>query len=237
MKRKLSCASLLFLIISTAYAASEIESLPLHMMLAGMKEAAPPQVVENYLILSAKGPYRYVAVAFQSEGFTQIHPFEKNKQGVFLYALPVPLKRTEPIVYRLIIDGVWTSDPLNPLHAFGKAGIEVSFVDVPYLSDERFGLYRILRDDGHTARFLFKGEAGMYVTVAGTFNNWDPFIYPMEEIAPGTYELEVSLPAGKQYYAFFYDGEGHTDPFNQDKATSKDGQIVSVLTVRPNADN
>ena len=77
------------------------------------------------------------------------------------------------------------SDPHNPLHSLGREGIEVSLAEVPYISDEKLGLYRILRDDGRTARFLFKGEAGMYVTVAGTFNNWDPFIYPMEEISPG----------------------------------------------------
>lgn len=201
------------------------------MKLQGMREAEPPQVLENHMVLSAKGPYHYVGAAFESEGFATLHGFEKNREGVFVLALPVPLKAKAPIAYRLIIDGVWTSDPMNSLKVLGRAGVELSLLEVPYLSDEVPGLYRILESDGRTARFLFKGEPGLYVTVAGSFNNWDPFLYPMEETSPGSYELELTLPPGRQYYAFVYDGERHFDPFNQEKATSKDGQLASVLMV------
>lgn len=209
-----------------------IESLDLHLKLAKMKEAGPPLVLENYLVLSAKGPYRYVAAAFASEGFAKVHPFDKNEQGVFLLALPVPLKRSEPIAYRLIVDGAWMADPRNP-QAVYMSGAEVSIATVPYLTDEKPGLYHILGLDGTTAHFLFKGEPGLYVTVAGTFNNWDPFLYEMAETRPGVYELGLRLPPGQHYYAFYYDGSPHPDPLNEEKATSQDGVIVSALLVGP----
>jgi hypothetical protein len=109
----------------------------------------------------------------------------------------------------------------------------ISLARVPYLSDEVTGIYRILGEDGRTAHFLFKGEGGMVVTLAGTFNNWDPFLYELDETSPGVYEIELPLPAGQHYYAFFYDGAAHPDPLNQDKATSRDGTVVSMLVVKP----
>lgn len=232
MKRLIAFFCLAFCLSSVLNAAMQIDSLDLHLKLAGMKEAEPPQIIDKYLVLSAKGPYRYVGAAFESEGFAKVHVFDQNKQGVFLLALPLPLKCSRPIAYRLVIDGVWTYDPLNPLHSEERSGLELSLVNVPYLTDEVPGLYHIVGDDGRTARFLFKGEAGMVVTVAGSFDNWDPFLYELEETSPGVYEISIPLPAGRQYYAFFYDGEAHPDPLNQEKATSRDGTIVSVIDVR-----
>jgi hypothetical protein len=236
MKRSILPALLLLCLASLPLEAFQIDSLSLHMKLTGLKEAEPPQVLENHIVMSAKGPYHFVGAAFESEGFAQIHGFEKNREGVFVLALPVPLKSKAPLAYRLIVDGTWMADPQNPLRTLGRSGVELSLLELPYLSDEVPGLYSILESDGRTARFLFKGEPGMYVTVAGTFNNWDPFLYPMEETSPGTYALELVLPPGRQYYAFVYDGERHYDPFNQEKATSRDGQIASVLMVSPARD-
>ncbi len=234
MKQKTQACLLALLLASLPLsAAMQVESLDLHLALASMKDAGAPRIIDEFLVLSAKGPYRYVAAAFESEGYTQTHPFDRNLQGVFILAVPVPLKCSNPIAYRLVIDGVWTIDPWNPLRAESRGGFEVSLARVPWLTDERPGLYRILAEDGKTARFLYKGEAGMLVTVAGTFDNWDPFLYEMHETRPGSYELVLPLPAGRHYYAFFYDGEAHPDPLNQERATSQDGTVVSVLHVQP----
>lgn len=219
--------------IAVPHGALVVESLELHLALASMGEAGAPRIIDNNLVLSAKGPYRYVAVAFASENYAKLHSFDRNRQGVFVFAMPVPLKSREPIAYRLVIDGVWTFDPRNPLRAESASGVSVSLAQVPYLSDEKPGLYSILGEDGRTAHFLFKGESGMYVTVAGSFDNWDPFLYEMAETRPGVYELVLALPPGRHYYAFYFDGAPHPDPLNQEKATSKDGVIVSTLLVRP----
>jgi hypothetical protein len=210
-----------------------IESLPLHLALAGMKAAQAPRVVEGELVLSASGPYRSVAAAFAHEDFATLHPYERNRQGVFVLAYPVPLKwKAETLEYRIIIDGVWTVDPADPERRSDPAtGLELSIARVPYLSDLHLGLYKVLAEDGRTARFLFQGASGESVTVCGDFNGWDPFIHEMSETSPGVYQLELPLPPGRHYYDFVYRGEELPDPLNPQKAATKEGREVSVLVV------
>ncbi len=209
-----------------------IESLTLHLELAGLRTAKAPEVLEGELILSVLGPYRSVAAAFAHEGFATLHPFERNRQGVLVLAYPIPLKRTEPLEYRIVVDGVWTLDPSNPeRQADAATGIEVSVARIPYLSDLRLGVYRLLDEDGRTARFIFRGASGEAVTVCGDFDNWDPFIHEMPETSPGIYRLDLPLPPGRHYYTFVYRGEELPDPLNPTKAANRDGKVVSVLQV------
>lgn len=220
-------------LIAARLSAAMVESLPLHLLLAGMDHPRPPLVYENHLVLSVGGAHRFVGAAFEHEGFAVIHPYERNQQGVFVLAYPLPLKAKAALAYRLVVDGVWMSDPGNPRHAAERqSGLDVSLAEVPYLSDERPGLYRILGEDGRTAHFLWKGEPGQIVTVAGTFNNWDPFIHELVETSPGVYELELPLPRGINYYSYIVGGESHPDPLNLDKASSREGRVVSVLIVK-----
>ncbi len=209
-----------------------IESLTLHLELAGLKAAKAPEVFEGELVLSVSGPYRSVAAAFAHEGFATLHAYERNRQGIFVLAYPVPLKRTEPLEYRIVADGVWTLDPSNPERRSDAAtGVDVSVAQVPYLSDLHLGVYRLLDEDGRTARFLFRGASGEAVTVCGDFDNWDPFIHEMSETSPGLYRLDLPLPPGRHYYAFVYRGEELPDPLNPVKAANGDGKVVSVLVV------
>lgn len=210
-----------------------IENLELHLALAGMKTARAPRVIKDELVLSVSGPYRSVAAAFAHEGFSTLHPYERNRQGVFVLAYPVPLKWDKgKLDYRVVIDGVWTLDPVAPERETDPdTGLEVSVASVPFLSDLHLGLYKILGEDGRTARFLFRGAAGESVAVCGDFNNWDPFIHAMEETSPGMYQLELPLPKGRHYYDFVYRGEELPDPLNPDKAATREGKEVSVLVV------
>jgi hypothetical protein len=213
------------------------QSLSLHLALAGLVKPEAPRVVDGFLVLSVAGPYRFVGAAFDHEGFASIHPFERNRQGVYVLAYPVPLKRGEALVYRLVIDGVWTIDPSNPRRVRDPAGgHELSVAEVPYLSDLHLGLYKILGSDGRTAHFLYRGEPGLVVTLAGDFNGWDPFLYEMAETSPGRYELELALGEGLRFYAFICRGEYIADPLNPDKAVRSGGIVVSMLAVGKGAD-
>jgi hypothetical protein len=202
------------------------------MVLAGLKAARAPQVVEGELVLSVSGHYRSVAAAFAHEGFAVLHPYEKNRQGVFVLAYPIPLKMSGALEYRIVVDGVWTFDPSAPERRLDAAsGVELSVAPVPYLSDLHLGMYRIIGEDGSTARFIFRGERGESVTVCGDFDNWDPFLFQMAETSPGVYELSLALEPGKHYYNFVYRGEAITDPLNPQKAATREGKEVSVLAV------
>jgi hypothetical protein len=237
MKRNLLLPAFLALGIAciplAAAPGSPNDALSLHLKLSSLATARAPEVAEGALVLSVAGPYRFVGAAFQHEDFARIHAFSKNRQGVFVLAYPVPLKRSEPLAYRLVIDGVWTIDPANPRRFPDPvARVELSVAEIPYISDLRLGVYRILGEDGRTARFVFKAESGQVVTVCGDFDNWDPFIHEMSETSPGLYELELPLPVGMHYYTYIYRGQSLPDPLNPVKATSADGKIVSVLSVQ-----
>ena len=209
-----------------------IESLPLHLELAGLKAAKAPTVVAGELVLSVSGPFRAVAAAFAHEGFAILHPYERNRQGVFVLAYPVPLNRSEDLAYRVIIDGVWTTDAANPNRREDPdTGLILSTAHVPVLSDLHLGLYKLVDDDGITARFLFRATSGESVTVCGDFDNWDPFIHELTETSPGIYRLDLPLTPGRHYYSFNYRGEALPDPLNPAKASSRDGRVVSVLVL------
>lgn len=226
------CAEGATAVVQPKAAGRVIESLSLHLVLASMKKAEPPRVVGGELVLSVSGPYRSVAAAFAHEGFAILHPYERNRQGVFVLAYPVPLKWSANLEYRVIIDGVWSVDPMAAETRLDlDSGVELSVACVPYLSDFHLGLYKILGEDGKTARFLFRGGKGESVTVCGDFDNWDPFMLEMTETSPGVYELETPLSPGKHYYNFIYRGEALTDPLNPDKAARRERGEVSVLTV------
>ncbi len=209
-----------------------IESLAIHLELSGLKAAKAPHAMEGELLLSVFGPYRAVAAAFAHEDFAILHPYERNKHGVFVLAYPIPLNQAKDLEYRIIVDGVWTIDPTNALRRNDpETGLELSVARVPFLSDVRLGFYRLLGEDGMTARFLFRAPSGESVTVCGDFDNWDPFIHEMSETSPGMYRLDLPLPPGRHYYTFVYRGEALTDPLNLARASNRDGKVVSVLVV------
>jgi len=209
-----------------------IESLPLHLHLAGLAKADSPRIVEGHLVLSAAGPFRFVGAAFEPEGFAVIHPFDRNAQGVFVFAWEVPPHRAGPLAYRLVVDGVWIPDPANPRRVVDRSSaLELSVADLPDVSDLRLGVYRHLLGEGRVARFIFQAAPGEIVSVCGSFDNWDPFIHEMRETRPGTYELELPLPPGVNYYCFVYRGESLPDPLNASRAVTVDGKVVSALVV------
>ena len=209
-----------------------IDSLPLHLFIKGLDRPLPPSVKDGWLILTQGGVHRFIGAAFEHEGFVRIHAFEKNPRGVFILAYELPREFASPLAYRLIVDGAWMTDPSNARMAtLTDSGLGVSLVEIPWASKEVPGVYRVLGGDGRTARFLWKGPPGELVTVAGSFNNWDPFTHQLAETRPGVYELSLALPLGLNLYDFVWRGNLIPDPLNDEKASNGYDRVVSVLRV------
>jgi 1,4-alpha-glucan branching enzyme len=79
--------------------------------------------------------------------------------------------------------------------------------------------------------FRFDAFPRETIYVAGSFNNWDPFMYVMKEKEPGHYELILNLPPGTYQYIFFYRGERHLDQNNL-MSVYRDGRPVSQTIVQ-----
>jgi 1,4-alpha-glucan branching enzyme len=76
------------------------------------------------------------------------------------------------------------------------------------------------------------GPPGEKVTVAGSFNGWDPFMYELTENPAGTYSLCIPLPPGKYQYIFFHRGERWLDPYNPNRVYSRDGMPASEIVIQ-----
>lgn len=219
--------SILALVPARAF---DVQSLALHLHISGLSDAQPPLIVDDHLVLSVKGPYRYVGAAFAHEQWKEIHSFERNRYGIWVLAVPLPYGDAMNTVYRLVLDGLWAADPSNPERVRDPdTGATVSAVHFPARSRTVLGVWNPAKAGG--AVFWFQGESGQRVCVAGSFNAWDPFIHEMTEVAPGSYRLELDLPPGEYYYVFVYRGESIPDPINSRLLYGRDGRPVSALTV------
>jgi 1,4-alpha-glucan branching enzyme len=127
-----------------------------------------------------------------------------------------------------VVNGLWTTDPLNPQTRRDLAsGLSFSVLHLPQRPSRpnpASGLPEGLR-------FSFRGPPGEVVTVAGCFNNWDPFMFELREGPAGYYSLLIPLPPGTYQYLFFHRGQRLTDPYNPNRIFARDGRAASVIVV------
>lgn len=226
----LPCIVSLLFIAAMPVAAFDVQSLSLHLHISGLTEAQAPAIVDEHLVLSVKGTYRFVGAAFAHEQWKEVHAFERNRYGVWVLAVPLPYGDQMNTAYRLVLDGLWAADPSNPDRLRDPStGATVSVLLLPARSRMVLGVWDPATPTG--AVFFFRGESGQRVSVAGSFNGWDPFIHELIEVAPGEYRLELNLAPGEYYYVFMYRGERIPDPINGRLLYGRDGRPVSALTV------
>jgi len=147
------------------------------------------------------------------------------ESGILFHLEPIP-EGIKTMDYRMIIDGLWTPDPLNPSTVSGSSGVLASRILLPGKPVGTFD-----RDAPGTFRFNYRAAPGETITVGGSFNDWDPFMYEMREISPGYYTLALPFSPGVFHYIFFHRGEQIPDPANAKRLLTRDGRIVSEAEV------
>ena len=240
--------ALLILIIGNIEAV-DIESYQFIDYLRTISAPKGPEIYEDAVVFTAPSAYRRVGISFAHEGYSKVYWFRQlmvpkdhselyvngklrknidpnTDSGLMFYVETIPgnLKNMD---YRLIIDGLWTADPLNPVNVIGPSGILESRVSLPEKPKNKVNEKPL----PGTYRFSYNAPPGETITVAGSFNNWDPFMYEMREASPGYYTLTLSLPPGRYEYVFFHKGEGIPDLGNAVSIYSRDGRVVSELVI------
>lgn len=216
-----------------AAGALEIESYRFTDRLLAITAPAAPDVFDGAVIFTASAQRR-VGVSFAHEGYGKVHWFKKlvspqtaaRSENVLVYVYEYPLGLRE-LKYRLIVDGLWTSDPWNPPSRMdGGTGLSYSVVSLPPSAGQELS-----PDDAGVLTFSYETAPGESVSVAGSFNNWDPFMYEMREESPGRYVLTLSLPPGTYRYVFYHRGERVLDKRNPRKVFASDNTVASEVTV------
>lgn len=215
--------------------AEEKNTYDYDILVSEIRELKPPKVTENFIVWTADSSASSVGIAFDFENFSVIHPFmlrktygyEGEENGSWYFYIMEKPKKITRIAYKLIIDGLWTTDPLNENSVDDwENGIHLSMIDLP---EEKNAITESV-PQGWT-KFVCKSDAGQKIRLAGSFTNWDSWIYEMNEISPGHYELSLPLPPGTYYYSYFCGLKSFIDPTNPVKAYSADGRTVSKITV------
>ena len=240
---------ILFTLAAAFAGAAEWESYELIDRLLTLPGPGAPVVFEEAVIFTAPSGLRRVGVAFSHENFSKIYWFTQllipqdplgapippgkkvpdpyKDSGLLFYVHQVP-ENTNELEYRLIVDGLWTIDPVNPqVRKDSVSGLAWSVLSLP----PRNPVPNILNGPPGSLSFSFKGPPGETVTVAGNFNGWDPFMYELKEAPAGVYSLNLPLPPGRYQYVFFHRGQRYADPYNSNRVYSRDGGIASEIVI------
>ena len=243
-------AVLLTLIIGNI-GAVDIESYQFIDYLRAISAPGKPEIYENGVVFTAPSTFQRVGISFAHEGYAKVHWFRqlmipgdtaeltaagKNRKNIDLNkdsgimfhveSIPAGIKNMD---YRLIINGLWMTDPLNPLTVTGSSGVVESRIPLPLKNITSSALGA----PPGTYRFNYMAQPGEIITVGGSFNNWDPFMYELREASPGYYTLTLPLPQGSFQYIFFHRGEGIPDPANTRRLYTRDGRIISEAQPTP----
>jgi hypothetical protein len=252
---KTTMTALLLMLIIGNIGAVDIESYQFIDHLLSLPGAGIPEVFEDGVIFTApSNHYGTVGISFAYEDFSRIYWFRRlvipqdtaqlnpeeikknppayKDSGLLFYVHTIPKeKNLAALDYRLIIDGLWTRDPLNPQSRFDAAsGLVLSTVKLPPIKRAPSAV----DNPPGTLYFSFEGSPGESITVAGTFNGWDPFMYELKEEPrnPGHYSLTLPLPKGVYQYVFYHRGKRILDPNNTLNVYTKDGMAASEAAVK-----
>jgi hypothetical protein len=226
-KRVFFLISAVLLFLSGA-SARALDSHLMEVRIQGIERAGPPQYLDRQVLLSYQShePVRLVGARFAHEDYRLFHIYFRNQHDVFLLLLDVP-EEVEELRYRVVVDGLWIHDPFNPHTVEDPFGRSFSIFG---LQDRPSGppVSPKIEPEG-TVTFYLRTLPGRAVSVAGDFNNWNPFWHRLRETDPGEYRLSVRMQPGRHFYYYVVNGEPVLDPLNQATARDCEGYRVSTF--------
>ena len=239
----------IFILIASFSWSDDWETYEVISRLLLIQTPGAPVIQDDCVIFTADSSLRRVGVAFAHENFANVYwfrqlivpqdwqnpvilpgerspsPYKDSGIQFYIYQVPAHLRELE---YRLVVNGLWTIDPSNSQSRRDPvSGLTMSILALP----PRPANYHPLNGLPEGLSFSFKGPPGEIVTVGGTFNGWDPFMYELKEGPAGHYSLTIPLPPGTYQYVFFHRGQRYVDPYNPSRVYARDGSPASLIII------
>jgi len=152
----------------------------------------------------------------------------RSNYGVW-YAFLTKLNKTKVTRYKLIVDGTWTSDPMNIEKEDDGLGSYVSVIEPFFHTDKEKLTYRIIGRDQVEFR-IYKPNA-KFVSIVGDFNNWNPENDLLSKRKNGVWSLKKKLSPGIYKYKYIIDDNWSVDLYNPKTAGDLAGGICSLIKI------
>ncbi len=172
---------------------------------------------------------------------------DPDNDGIWTIVKPLPPGRYQ---YKFVVDGGvrWEEDPSNPdVTEDGYGGFNSLLVVPPTVDYEYEAITGTVTgsearersqateeadtEGGEDVVFELDRPDASEVSVAGSFNEWDPEADPLTKGDNGIWRATLELEPGTYEYKFVVDGEWVTDPENPETVPDPYGGENSVLTV------
>ncbi len=187
-----------------------------------------PLVADDYILFIVTNKAKKVEIIGDFTRWEKRRMVYEEKLRLWYYVWTEDLPMGE-YRYKLVIDDIFVSDPLNSvIKPDGRGG----FYSLLKL-DKDFEVFKSnpRRIHGNLYEFVYKDLRASRVILVGSFNNWNPYQYEMTRYKGGVWRITISLPKGTHYYYFIVDDEIVPDPLNYNTVHDKFGNTVNVFEV------
>lgn len=181
---------------------------------------------------------RQVKLLMSSDNYKAIYVFDKEKDGLWTLKLDYsqPKFQFSPgrYKYRLIVDNIYISDPLNSNTLTDPFVGKVSYFD---LKQKLIAFKQNPQKIAPlTYRFYFRNTEGLTdvkeVMFVGSFNHFRPYEYFLKQVSKDLWYMDFKFEkAGVFYYQYVINGTWRRDYANPDLVYNQVGQAYSVLKV------
>ncbi|MGL4394334.1 MAG: hypothetical protein ACRCS8_03825 [Brevinema sp.] len=186
-----------------------------------------PILLENYILFYYQGKAKSVMIAGEFNNWQDNWIMQEAKSNLWTFAITNRLPKGE-YKYRLKVDGFWIADPSNPHAVFDSARQKLSILilDKEFLPNQKYPMWV----SNNIYVFKYTNTNAKNVSIAGDFNNWNPYSHQMKDNGVGEYTIEIELVPKKNYmYSFVQDGNWRFDENNRKQYLNDQNRPVNIF--------
>lgn len=186
-----------------------------------------PLVLENTVLFFYIGAAKDVFLAGDFNNWKLNLKLKEHRNNLWVFSWT---NRTQAgsYKYRFVVDGFWIPDPTNPNFVYdaGREKLSLLTLTNEFIPDKKYPLW--ISNDVY--RFQHVATNAKVVSLAGDFNNWNPYSHQMKYQGGGLFSIDIILDPKKLYlYSFVEDGMWVFDANNKKQYRNQQNRAVSAF--------